>query len=293
MILTTLFCSIDDFMKEFSAEWNKNLLSLGHCKRGPACCMSDAEMMTIVILFHQSNYRTFKHFYKEHVIKTLSKEFPHLLSYSRFVFLMKGLFIPLFAFLHHHRGAVTGISYIDSTKIQVCHNKRISRNKVFAKLAKTGKTTAGWFFGFKLHLIVNDKGEIIAFQLSQGNIADVSMLETLTKDVTGKLYGDKGYISAEIAKKLLEKGLHLFTSIREKMKNKLLPLMDKILLRKRSIIETINDQLKNISQIEHTRHRAPCNFLINLLSGLIAYQFKEKKPSIHVRQEEEYLLMAV
>lgn len=290
MILTTLFCSIDDFMKEFSHEWSKNLISLGHHKRGPACCMSDAELMTIVILFHQSNYRTFKHFYKEHVTKTLSNEFPHLLSYSRFVFLMKGLFIPLFAFLHHHRGVVTGISYIDSTKIQVCHNKRISRNKVFSKLAKTGKTTAGWFFGFKLHLIVNDRGEIIAFQLSQGNIADVSMLEILTKGITGKLYGDKGYISSEIAKKLLEKGLHLFTSIREKMKNKLLPLIDKILLRKRSIIETINDQLKDISQIEHTRHRAPSNFLINLLSGLIAYQFKEKKPSINLTTNEMSLL---
>lgn len=293
MILTTLFCFVDDFMKEFSLEWNKNLLFSKHHNRGPACCMSDAEMMTIVILFHQSDYRTFKHFYKEHVKKTLHKEFPRLLSYSRFVSLMKGLFVPLFAFLHHHRGAVTGISYIDSTKLQVCHNKRISRNKVFAKLAKTGKTTAGWFFGFKLHLIVNDRGEIITFQLSQGNVADVSMLEVLTKDILGKLYGDKGYISADVAKKLLDRGLHLFTSIREKMKNKFLPLIDKILLRKRSIIETINDQLKNISQIEHSRHRAPANFLINLLSGLIAYQFKEKKPSIHLKSDENQLLMAV
>ena len=195
---------------------------------------------------------------------------------------MKGLFVPLFAFLHHHRGAVTGISYIDSTKIQVCHNKRISRNKVFKNLAKRGKTTAGWFFGFKLHLIVNDRGEILAFQLSQGNVSDVSMLELLSKDISGKLYGDKGYISSEIAKKLLDKGVELFTSLRENMKNKLMHIVDKVYLRKRSIIETINDQLKNISQIEHTRHRSPANFLINLLSGLIAYQFKEKKPSINL-----------
>jgi len=129
--------------------------------------------------------------------------------------------------------------------------------------------------------------------LSQGNIADVSMLEVLSKDIFGKLYGDKGYISAEIAKKLLDRGLHLFTSIREKMKNKLLPLVDKFFLRKRSIIETINDQLKNISQIEHSRHRSPSNFLINLLSGLIAYQLKEKKPSIYLKPQDEQLLMAV
>jgi hypothetical protein len=239
-------------------------------------------MMTIVILFHQSNYRTFKLFYQQYVPNLLSREFPKRVSYSRFVFLMKGLFVPLFAFLHHHKGAVTGISYIDSTKIQVFHNKRISRNKVFKNLAKRGKTTAGWFFGFKLHFIVNDHGEILAFQLSQGNVSDVSILELLSEDISGKLYGDKGYISSEIAKKLLDKGVQLFTSIRENMKNKLINIIDKVCLRKRSIIETINDQLKNISQIEHTRHRSPANFLNNLLSGLIAYQFKEKKPSINL-----------
>jgi len=290
MMVTALYCAVDDFMKKFDLQWKKTLLTNTSNRRGPDCSMSDAEMMTIVILFHQSNYRTFKLFYQQYVPSLLSKEFPKRVSYSRFVFLMKGLFVPLFAFLHHHRGAVTGISYIDSTKIQVCHNKRISRNKVFKNLAKRGKTTAGWFFGFKLHLIVNDRGEILAFQLSQGNVSDVSMLELLSKDISGKLYGDKGYISSEIAKKLLDKGVELFTSLRENMKNKLMHIVDKVYLRKRSIIETINDQLKNISQIEHTRHRSPANFLINLLSGLIAYQFKEKKPSINLDCLEKTML---
>ena len=190
--------------------------------------------------------------------------------------------MPLFAFLLHYRGAITGIAFIDSTSIAVCHNKRIPRNKVFKGLAKRGKTTAGWFYGFKLHLIINDRGEILAFQLTQGNVADVSMIEVLTRGIIGKLFGDKGYISAEIAKNLFQRGLQLFTSLRDKMKQKLMSLEDKILLRKRSLIETVNDQLKNISQIEHTRHRSPQNFLINLLAGISAYGLQPKKPSLNL-----------
>jgi hypothetical protein len=190
--------------------------------------------------------------------------------------------VPLFSYLLYIKGQITGISFIDSTSITVCHNKRVSRNKVFKGLAKRGKTTSGWFYGFKLHLVINDKGEIIAFQLTPGNIADVVMLDTVTIGLWGKLFGDKGYISAKEAEKLFLRGVQIITGLRAKMKPKLMPLIDKILLRKRSLIETVNDQLKNISQIEHTRHRSPANFLINLLSGLVAYMHQPKKPSLTI-----------
>jgi IS5 family transposase len=276
--LIALYCSIDDFWKAFKAEWEKHLLQSGKSKRGPSPELSIPEMMTIFILFHQSDFRTFKHFYNDYVVKQLSKEFPTLISYSRFVHLMKQLFIPLFAFILHSRGALTGISFVDSTKLQVCHNKRIPRNKVFKNLAKRGKTTAGWFYGFKLHLIINEKGEILSFLITQGNSSDVSVLEELAKGVFGKIFGDKGYISSEISKRLLEKGLQLFTTLRKGMKQKLLTLQDRILLRKRVLIETVNDQLKNISQIEHSRHRSPSNFLVNVLGGLAAYSRRPHKP---------------
>ena len=279
--LTTLYCSIDDFWKEFKEEWNEHLLSSGQSKRGPQPMMSPSEMMTLVILFHQSGYRTFKHFYL-YAEQHLRSYFPQLLSYPRFTYTMKGLFIPLFAYLLHRRGDCTGISFIDSTSIRVCHNKRIPRNRVFHSLAKRGKTTAGWFYGFKLHLIISDRGEILAFQLTQGHVSDVSVVESLSKHITGKLFGDKGYISSSLAHNLLKRGLDLFTTIRSNMKQKLISLKDKILLRKRSIIETVNDQLKNISQIEHTRHRSPQNFLINLLAGLAAYSHQQKKPSLKI-----------
>lgn len=279
MCLTELYCAIDDFWKSFKQEWDKHLIDSGKSKRGPEPELTVPEMMTIVILFHQSDYRTFKHFYY-YVCNYLRKDFPKLISYNRFVYLMKNIFVPLFAYLLHIRGKVTGIAFIDSTSIAVCHNKRIQRNKVFKGLAKRGKTTSGWFYGFKLHLIINDRGEILAFQMTPGNVSDVSMIEILSKDIYGKLFGDKGYISSEIGKNLLKRGLELFTSIRSNMKQKLMSLRDKILLRKRSLIETINDQLKNISQIEHTRHRGIGNFLVNMLGGIAAYCHQSKKPSL-------------
>jgi len=288
--LTTLYCQVDDFWKVFREEWEQHLIDSGKEKRGPEPELSISEMMTIVILFHQSNFRTFKHFYG-YICDHFRSYFPKLICYERFVQIKKTLFIPLFAFLLQLRGTLTGIAFIDSTSIAVCHNKRIRRNRVFKHLAKRGKTTSGWFYGFKLHLIINDKGEILAFQLTSGNVSDVSMVETLSKGLLGKLFGDKGYISAEIGKKLFERGLRLFTTIKSNMKQKLMSLKDKLLLRKRSLIETVNDQLKNISQIEHTRHRSPQNFLINLLAGIAAYTLQPKKPALRLEGLEDALMV--
>ncbi len=255
MNLIALFCSIDDFWKTFKTEWKKHLIGNRKPKRGPKCRLSISEMLTIIILFHQSNYRTFKHFY--HFVSIhMRKEFPDLLSYSRFVSLMKDLFVPLFAYLLHMNGSVTGIAFVDSTSIQVCKRKRAKRNKVFRGFAKVGKTSIGWFYGFKLHLIINEHGEILSFLLTPGNVSDISVLDKLSKGIFGKLFGDKGYISSKLGKELFKRGLKLFTTLRKNMKQKLMSFKDRALLRKRALIETVNDQLKNISQVEHSRHRS-------------------------------------
>ena len=276
--ITKLFCSVDDFWKIFQLHWNKNQITY-KSSRGPTCNLSMSEIMTIMILFHQSNFRTFKHFYF-FLLKNYKKEFPGLQSYSRFVTLQKSCFIPLFAYLHQCKGKITGISFIDSTILKVCHIKRCYSNRVFKNMATKGKSTTGWFFGFKLHLIVNDNGEILSFQITPGNISDIKPVKSLSKNIWGKLFGDRGYISSKLFEDLLVQNLQIITKIRNNMKNKLIDVFDKFLLRKRAIIETINDQLKNISQIEHSRHRSPANFLINLLSGLVAYCHKSKKPSL-------------
>jgi hypothetical protein len=213
----------------------------------------------------------------------LRQEFPRLVSYTRFVDLMPRYLVPLAVYLHLQRGESTGISFIDSTSLAVCHPARIQRHRVFRVDARRGKTSVGWFYGFKLHLVVNDRGELLAFCLSPGNLDDRKPVPRLVRRLFGRLFGDKGYISAPLAEQLfLAQGLRLITKLRKNMRNQLLPFADKLLLRKRALIESIIDQLKNVSQIEHSRHRTPTHFLVHLLAGLAAYCHQPKKPSLRL-----------
>lgn len=278
--IITMFSEIDDFCLEFEPEYNKRLLKAGEKERNKPSRLSVSEIMTIMVWFHQSGYRTFKDYYIKEVMKNLMREFPKLVSYNRFVELMKSALVPLAYYLETRFGDCTGISFIDSTSIKVCHNRRIHSNKVFEDAAKRGKTSVDWFYGFKLHLVINDQGQLLGIRLTTGNIDDREVVEKITKGLWGKLFGDKGYISQELFNLLFDNGLQLITKVKSKMKNKLLPLIDKIYLRKRAVIESVNDQLKNISQIEHSRHRSISNFLFNLIAGLVSYTFKDKLPSL-------------
>ena len=281
----TIFCAFDDFFKDFNEFIRKYSLGDGKAKRQRSSTLSISEVMTIMVLFHMSGYRCFKHFYLNYVCKHLSTYFPDTVSYNRMVELQAKAAFALALFLKMYRmGKCSGISFIDSTPIAVCHNRRIHQHKVFEGLAKRGKSSKGWFYGFKLHLVHNDKGEIIDFQLTPGNVHDNALLncKKFMKKVYGKLFGDKGYIvNKKVFDTLFLRGIHLVTKLRTNMKSKVLtPLQDALLLRKRAISETIIDQLKNISQIEHSRHRSFTNFFGNVVAGLCAYQFKEVKPSL-------------
>ena len=282
-ILTRLYCDIDEFCKEFEVYWQQHLITDGKPIFRP-CAMSLAEIMTITTFFHLSNQRTFKWYYKNYVCKYLKAYFPRTLSYNRFVEVMQNSIVPLTVYLMKFRcGKCSGISFLDSTSLDVCNNRRIHSHKVFQDIAKRGKTSTGWFYGFKLHLIINDEGEILSFCLTAANVddRDWKTISSLTQEIFGKVFADKGYISQPLFEKLLQKNVTLITKIRKNMKNRLIDMCDKLLLRKRAIIECVNDFLKNICQIEHSRHRSPVNFLVNLLSGLIAYSFLPTKPSLH------------
>jgi Transposase DDE domain len=276
-----LFCSVDAFWQWFEPRWEQELLASGQRHRRRATRLHPAEILTILILFQQSGYRTFKGFYIHHVQIALCQEFPHLLSYTRFVELMPRYLVPLAIYLQTQRGPCTGISFIDSTALAVCHAARISHHRVFRVDARRGKTSVGWFYGFKLHLVVNDRGAVLAFCLTPGNLDDRKPVPRLVHQLFGRLFGDKGYISAPLAERLfLEQGLRLITKLRKNMRNILIPFADHVLLRKRTLIETTIDQLKNVCQIEHARHRSPVNFLVHLLAGLAAYCHQPKKPSL-------------
>jgi hypothetical protein len=291
--LVELFVAVDDFWIIFRPRWHEHLLASGERQRIRASRLSESEVMTIVILFHQSHYRNFKAFYLEYVCRHLRSEFPKLVSYSRFVTLMQPMGIPLYVFLRLSMGRCTGISFVDSTPLAVCHNRRIARHRVFDGWAARGKTTMGWFYGFKLHLIINHEGEIIAFTLTAGNIDDRTPIPQLIQHVFGKLFGDKGYLSQPLRDDLRDIGVELITSIRRNMTPQLMPLYDKLMLKRRSIIETINDQLKHISQIEHSRHRSVNNFFVNLVAGLIAYCRRPHKPSVQLDPSEYRSLAAI
>lgn len=280
MTLLELFCDVDDFCQSFNRQ-HARLLSRAVGKRVRQPGLRESEIMTIVIHFHQSGYRNFKDYYTQHVLVHLRGEFPQLVSYSRFVTLMQRVVVLLWAYAQARCGRCTGISFVDSTALRVCTNRRINRHKVFAGLAARGQCSLGWFYGFKLHLVINEYGEVLAFTLTPGNVDDRKPVPKLAKALFGKLFGDKGYLAQSLFKTLLEQGLQLITGIKANMKNRLMLMSDKLLLRKRFIIETINDQLKNQSQIEHSRHRSPINFVINGVAGLIAYMWQPKKPKIN------------
>ncbi len=280
--LLELFCEVDDFCQKFEPIWNKRLLASGENWRQRKRSLSLSEIMTIMIHFHQSQYRNFKAYYLEHVHKHLKAEFPKLVSYTRFVDFIPTALMPLSVYLRTECfGSCTGFSFIDSTSLEVCHNRRIAQHRTFKGIAARGKTSTGWFFGFKLHLVVNDEGEILNMMLTPGNIDDRKPVLQLVKNLFGKLIADKGYISQPLFEELFSNfNLQFITGIKSNMKNKLMSVFDKILLRKRSIIETVIDQLKNISQIEHARHRSLTNFIANVVCGLIAYSHQPKKPSL-------------
>lgn len=292
MELVALFYLIDEFCKEFEPKWRKQRITSGAARRNKPCTMSLSEILTIIVHFHQSNHKTFKYYYLNYVCAQLRSDFPTLVSYNRFIELMSEMTTPMVTLLVSLLCSPSTANYIDSTKLVVCHNRRIRRHKVFRGMAARGKSSMGWFYGFKLHLIVNEHGELVSFFITPGNVPDnnVETVVKLARTMTGKLFGDRGYISKDLFAALWKQDTQLITGIRRNMKNRLLPLMDKIMLRGRSIIETINDQLKNQEQIEHTRHRSPVNFGVNLFSGMIAYQLQPKKPSLDFSETEQQLL---
>ncbi|MBZ0284995.1 MAG: IS982 family transposase [Anaerolineae bacterium] len=283
MSLLELFYHVDDFCQANEADWKRQQLASGERQRQRQGHLWLSEIMTIVIHFHQVRFRDFKTYYQGYVKRHLSSEFPHLVSYNRFVELMAEALVPLSAYLQSCYGTCTGIAFIDSTPLAVCDNRRIGQHRTFRDLAQRGKNSMGWFYGFKLHLVVNERGELLACRLSAGNVDDRTPVPKLVHRLFGWLYADKGYLSQALVRQLVETyRLYLVTHARRNMKNHLLSLSDRLLLRKRAILETITDQLKNISQIEHTRHRSFTNFCVNLLAGLIAYCHQPKKPALHL-----------
>ena len=285
MRLVELFCHVDDFCQGFEPAWIRDQFTAGRRQRRRAGHLCLSEIMTLLIWFHTSQYRTFKAFYQQPVCRHLRGAFPGLVSYGRFVEFMPSALIPFGVYLRQCQGSCTGISFIDSTPLAVCAAARKHQHRLFAGLAQWGKSSTGWFFGFKLHLVCHDQGQVLRWALTPGNVDDRRPVVGLVRDLFGTLVADRGYISRQLGHQLnAQSALRLITKPRSNMKNQPLSRADQHLLHKRTLIETIIGQLKNIAQIEHTRHRSPTNFMVHLISGLIAYAHQPKKPALKTKR---------
>ena len=280
--LTELFCLMNDFCRWFEPAWERRQLSTGAQKRRRHTALSCSELMTLVVLFHQLRFRQFKCFYLDYACRYLRPAFPTLPSYHRCVELLPRCAAPLAALFEVLKGSCDGISIVDATPLAVCDNRRIARHRVFKGSAARGKTSMGWFYGFKLHAIINSQGELIRLKLTPGNVDDRKPLLKLCKGLFGHLFADKGYLAQWLIQHLAERDIHLITTLKKKMKPAPRTAFEKALLRRRCLIETVFDELKNLCQIEHTRHRSVGNFLVNLMAGIVAYCLSDNKPTLNL-----------
>lgn len=288
MDILPLFCEIHDFFLAFEKyQAHRQLPGTRPEKRGRPRRLHQSEVMTILVHFHQSQYRTFKDYYLKEVCLHLRWAFPNLVSYNRFVALKSEVMFAVSVYLYTRLGECDGVSFIDSTRLRVCENRRIPTHRVFAEEAERGKTSLGWFYGFKLHLVINTHGELLSIHLTPGNIDDRAPVVALARPVFGKLYADKGYISQDLRQTLKPEGVDLIYKVRKNMKPEDLSDFDALMLKKRMLIETVIGQLKRQTQLEHTRHRSFENFQVNILSALIAYTHRQKKPTLNLSVLDE------
>ena len=278
--LTSIFCQLDDFCNELEAYEPQNLLpGPSQDKRGPEAGLCASEIMTILVMFHQIRFRDFKMFYTNFVRVYWREYFPHLPSYPRFVTLIKRALLPMTLFVQINSGKRTGIYYIDSSCLPVGHIKRSKRHKTFDQIAEYGRTSVGWFFGLKLHIVTNDLGELMAFKITKGNRHDGKEAGFLLRQLEGLAFGDKGYLGKKLFQALWERGLKLITRKRKNMKPNILSAQEQQLLDQRGIIETVIGHLKYHYQIWHTRHRCVINAMTHLVSALAAYTIEPLKIS--------------
>ncbi len=278
--LTELFCLIDDFCRRFEPAWERRQLTAGGRRRRRRTTLSLSELMTLIVLFHQLRFRQFKGFYLDYACRQLRAAFPTRPCYHRCVELLPRCAAPFAAWFEALKGACDGRSIVDATPLAVCDNRRIARHRLFQGSAARGKTSMGWFYDFKLHAIINSQGELIRLKLPPGNVDDRKPVLTLCQGLFGYLFADKGDIAQRLPQPLAGQDIQLITTLRKNMKPVSRTDFEKALLRRRCLIETVFDELKNLCPIQHTRHRSVGNFLVNLMAGIVAYCLSDHKPTL-------------
>lgn len=287
-MLTEIYCDVDDFCKAQRSLIAKALRHCGAYKKNHPSQLTLSEVMTILIYYHLSPFKNFKAYYTRHVWVDLKSDFPDLVSYDRFLVLIPRTLIPLMLYLADRcrRSIRTGIYFIDSTPVIACHPKRAHQHKTMKGFASWGKTSVGWFFGVKVHLLINNLGELIHVRITGGSTHDANtkVLFHLTNDLVGWVFGDKGYLlNADKQAFIQQEGRLIFAAKpRRGMPAPDLPVGAKKWAKKRGLIETVIGQTKQVCDLEHTRHRSASNAFVNVYASLVAYSFYERKPVARV-----------
>jgi len=237
--------------------------------------------MTILVMFQSSRFMDFKNFYIGIVERYWKPYFPDMPGYTRFIAIMHRAMFVLSIFISVNKGQETGIYYIDSSCLPVCHLKRSKPHKTFKAIAEYGKTSVGWFFGLKVHLVINHLGSLIAFKITKGSRSDSKEAESMLSPLQGLAFGDKGYIGKQMFDRLMEQGLKLITRKRKNMKKQILPKAEQQLLNQRGLIETVIGHLKTHFHIWHTRHRSMSNAITHLVAAIASYVIEPLDLSAH------------
>lgn len=283
--LIEIFCDCHDFCVFFE-QWQKSkMIEMSSSQRKPTreTGLHLSECMCIMILYHLSGIKCFQYYYQNLVIKEMKEYFPNLPCYERFVQLIPRTTLALFLFTNTFRiGRSLGCYYADSKKLPVCDNLRIKSNKVFRGIACRSKSSTGWFYGLKLFLVINAYGEVMQCLITPAGIADnnFELMKKIFKNIKGHVFADKGFLSKLAFEHFYHLGLKIVTTIRKNMKNKLMPMYEKLCRMKRGVIESVNDILMTICDIDHTRHRSPINAIAHAYAGVAAYTYLDKLPSI-------------
>jgi hypothetical protein len=288
--LTEIFVETDDFLLDLAQQTTAQGLSepQWHSR------FARSEVITTLVAYHHSGRKCFKYFYCQDVLKTYQSWLPDAPCYERFVALIPHVVLELYLLLKSRCQPALAENYVDSKPLKACHIKREAQHKVMVDWASKGKGTLGWFYGFKMHVVINREAQLVNFLLTAGNVADNNhqVLNYLFKEIEGKVYGDKGYLSV-LKEELLDKGVDLMPKMRRNgKKDAIVHQKDAYYHRHRGLIESVFGQCVGLIDLEHTRHRAPLNCFCHMFAALLAYTFADQHPRIIAFEDRNRLLKA-
>lgn len=275
-LIISEFCITDDFTQTVEIKKLVNVKRLRKHK------LAISEIIYIARKFYTSGYQTFKDFYTKFVTVFWRQWFPNLPSYNRFNELMRR-YVPAIEtqFLQWLMGKLrteSSVAIVDSSKLQICHmlRKKRAKKSLLKRSARIGKNLAGFYFGFKLHFLMDMHGQPLNFRVTAANVDDRRALRTMLDGFRGTVVGDKGYLSAQLSKDLAKSGIRLLTRVKSNAKQ-ILPCTahDRYLLQSRSFIETVFSKLKLGFNLEHSRHRSISGFMTHIFLCISSYYFDQ------------------